>query len=58
MKPLFGKKKTRKQYEKNVFLFGLPGELEPVMHILCDTFGTDAASGSGNTLQLHNGDIR
>ena len=57
MKPLFGKKKTRKQYEKNVYLFGLPGELEPVMHILCDTFGTDAASGSGNTLQLHNGDI-
>ena len=41
MKPLFGKKKTRKQYEKNVYLFGLPGELEPVMHILCDTFGTD-----------------
>ncbi len=57
MRPLFQKKKPPRQYEKSIFIFALPDALDPVMHILCDTFGIDPASGSGNTLQLHNGDI-
>lgn len=57
---LFKKKESEppKLYERDLFLFSLLDALEPVMGIFCDTFGMDASSGSGNTLELNNGDLK
>lgn len=42
-------------YSRKAFIFCEEEELNKIMNVFCDTFGS--SSGKGNTLELHNGDI-